>query len=132
MSDNTETGPSAEEIAEKAATDAQTRISAIIGSDLGGKMRPLAEHLAFKTKISADDSKGILEAAGKSYPIAVEGIKPEGEGSETQPSASSGQNYLDHKRTTGALGAVEPPAGQEEQQKVKAGWGKAFGRINAA
>lgn len=132
MSDKTETGPTAEEIAEKAAADAQTRISAIIGSDLGGKMRPLAEHLAFKTKISADDCKGILEAADKSYPIAVEGIEPEGEGSETNAGAKGGQNYLDRKRTTGALGAVDPPAGQEEQQKVKAGWGKAFGRINAA
>jgi signal peptide peptidase SppA len=124
-------GPTAEEIAEKAAASAQERIGAIIGSDIGKQFQPLAHHLAFKTKISATDSAAILAAAKESMP-KVEEKTAQGDTEQTGAAANGNKpgDYVAHKQQTGALGAAEPPASQAAAEKVRSGWGKAVTSAN--
>ncbi len=129
MSSETNNGPTAEEIAEKAAADTQNRISTIVGSDLGKKHRPLADHLAFKTKIGVEEANGILSVADAMISESQAKEKPqEGEPDPAKPQGSSA-DYMKRKTETGALGASEPQNDQPSAEAAKAGWKTAFANV---
>lgn len=134
MSDKTN-GPTAEEIAEKAAADAQERIGAIISSDLGREFQPLSHHLAFKTKISAVDAGSILAAAKESMPKAEQqkpSDKPDASSGASQPNGNppAGGDFAAHKADAGTLGVADKVGGDAGAEKVKKGWGNAVATAN--
>lgn len=108
MTDQT-TGPTAEEIAAKATTDAQARIKAIVSSDLGKSMPTLANFLAFDTATTPEAAVKIMEAAKADMPES----KPEA-GSE-QP---QGKTYEQQKAEAGALGLGQPQGTNASAPKV--------------
>lgn len=120
-------GPTAEELAEKAAAAAQERIGAIISSDLGKQFQPLAHHLAFKTKVSAADCAAIMTAAKESMPKSEE--KP-AQGEPEQPGANANKpgDYVAHKQQTGALGVADPVGGKSKP--ANDGWASAVALAN--
>lgn len=134
MSEQTN-GPTAEEIAEKAETAAQERIGAIIGSDLGKKFSPVAHHLAFKTKITADASAGILasveeweKAKAPTPPSAVEQTGQQPGATGQQPASG---DFAAHKADAGTLGVADKVGGDTGAEKAKAGWASAVANVNA-
>ena len=108
MTDQT-TGPTAEEIAAKATTDAQARIKAIVSSDLGKTMPTLANFLAFDTATSAEASVKIMEAAKADMPES----KPEAGNEQPQ-----GKTYEQQKAEAGALGLGQPQGTNASAPKV--------------
>lgn len=141
MSEQTN-GPTAQEIADKAEAASQERMGAIIGSDLGKELQPLAHHLAFKTKISATDCAGILTAAKASMPKApiasdagtapaandtTTAGKPQAQ-QEQAPAAGTTADYVGRRETS--LGAAGQVGGDNNAEAVKSGWSKAFANIS--
>ena len=131
MSDKT-TGPTAEEIAEKAAADAQTRIGAIIGSDLGKQFQPLAHHLAFKTKTSASDAEAILAAAKESMPKAEAPKQGAVDPAPTVDPAAAAAAFAAQKAQAGALGLAEPTGGKSNAEQRAAMFARAAQNANAS
>jgi len=118
------TGPTAEEIAAKATSDAQARIKAIVSSDMGKSLPTLANHLAFDTQISGTDASKIMEAAKADMPKAPVAS------SEPEPQ-DPGKKYEQHKASAGALG-LATPENTNNKPDAAAGWGRAVGEANAA
>ena len=125
------TGPSAEEIAAQARSDAQSRIKAIVSSDAGKALPNLAAHLAFDTQISGADAAKILDIAKAEMPKAAEApsTQPQQPAAQTQPNAS--QSYEQHKAQSGALGLGQPGA-TNPNNSVADGWSKAVKNANAS
>lgn len=119
------TGPTAEEIAAKATSDAQARIKAIVSSDMGKALPTLANHLAFDTQISGADASKIMEAAKADMPKAPVAS------SEPEKQQDPGKTYEQHKAAAGALGLATPEK-TNNKPDASAGWGRAVGEANAA
>lgn len=132
MSDKTN-GPTAEEIADKAETAAQERIGAIIGCDLGKKFQPVAHHLAFKTKIAADASAGILASVEEWAKAQAPAAPPAADQPTPPPAATApqpGGDFAAHKANAGTLGVADKVGGDTGAEKAKAGWGSAVASAN--
>lgn len=124
MTDQT-TGPTADEIAAKASTDAQARIKGIITCDAGKVMPALANHLAFDTQISSADAMKILDVAKADMPKAPAAT------SEPSKPQDTDKTYEQHKASAGALG-LGTPEQTNNKPDASAGWSRAVGEANAA
>jgi len=100
----------------KATSDAQARIKAILASDDGKANSRLANHLAFDTKLSVDESLAILKAAGPADPAKA----------SVDETAKS---YEQKKAVAGALGLTAPGARDEQHNKPDV-WAKAIALAN--
>lgn len=131
MSDTT-TGPSAEEIAKKAKTDAQTRIKTIISSDAGKALATLANHLAFESDVSAEDAGKILAAAKTDLDGAVEaGAKSTGQVTDLTGGKEPEKSFAAHKEGAGTLGLGTPERTNASEAAADAGWKSAVDTANA-
>lgn len=99
------------------AVDQKARIKAITTCEASKGREDLAQHLAFDTDMSAEAAVAILEKSPKAA------VSPQ----------AAAQAYVDQKAAHGALGlAPLASAAIPEAEKVKAGWGNAVNKANAA
>lgn len=105
--------------AEKAKTEAQARIKAILASDEGKSLPTLASHYAYDTDVTADDAIAAMKAAKEDVATA-----PEGTG-------GSAQTYDQRKEESGALGLGQPDTRDARSEATKVSWGKVLDRANA-
>jgi signal peptide peptidase SppA len=123
-------GPTAAELAAKAATDAtkaaQVRIKGILTADAAKNLGGLAAHLAYDTSMSVEDAGKILAAANGDFEVATAAA------SEASAGDTSGRDFVAHKQGTGAitgLGRDEPAPVAERETSAKL-WGSAVDRVN--
>lgn len=119
------TGPTADDIAATARTDAQARIKSIITCAAGVALPALANHLAFDTQISGADAVKILDVAKADMPKAPAAT------TEPEKKPETGQSYEERKAAAGALG-LGTPEKTNNKPDASAGWGRAVGEANAA
>lgn len=100
------------------AKDATARIQAILGADEAKGRSKLANHLAFKSTMSADEAKGMLAEA------ALETQEAHGQA----PGKQDAQSYRDRKDAAGGLllGSGDAP----QSPAASAGWGRAIASAN--
>lgn len=125
MSENNN-GPTADEIAAKARTDANNRTKAILTCDDGKLMPTAANFLAFETNLSAEDSVKFLAAVKADFPKAPAAGAAGREGEK--PADTTAKSFVEHKQNAGALGLAEPPA--DGKAVAKAAWGEAVAAAN--
>jgi ClpP class serine protease len=106
----TTTGPTADEIAAQARTEAAARMKAITTSDDGKASPTLAQFLAYDTFIPAADATKILSAAKADWPKASEppATPPAPPATTAPPPVDPAAAYLAQQATAGALGLAKP------------------------
>jgi len=112
----------AADAAEKARKDAEARISGILDCEAAAGFQKTARFIAFKTNISAEDAKGILEA------VSSEAEKVEA--SEGAPNTES--SYEERKEEAGALGGGfgTPETPQKPAEAAQDTWSKVAAKFN--
>jgi ClpP class serine protease len=121
-----ETTIDAAAIEEAAAAKAQARMKAILASDAGKAMPTLASHLAYETKMSAEDAVKILTSAKADAPEAPAVVVPPA----VDPAAAAAA-FEASKRDAGALGLGQPGQTGAEKPDAAASWAKAVKTVNA-
>ena len=125
----TTTGPTADEIAAQARTDAATRMKAIVTSDDGKVSPTLANFLAYDTQVPVADATKILAAAKADWPKASEVTTPTPQ--PTPPAVDPAAAYLEQQAAAGALGLGKPEA-TGATDKAAAGWASAVANANSS
>lgn len=130
------TGPSAEELAATAASNAtkaaQVRMKSILTADAAKTLPALANHLAYDTTMSSEDATKILAAASTD----LEAAKPkaaEGDTTTQQQQQQPAADFAAHKANSGALTAIiSDGGGNDRGAEAVSIWSKAAARVNPA
>jgi len=129
MSENNN-GPTAEEIAAQARTDAQNRVKTILSCDEAKLLPTAANFLAFDTTMSAQDSVKFLSAAKADFPKPGAAAQDQGDKPGQQ---QAGASFEERKEQTGALGLSEPGGAAEASKTLaKNAWGSAVKAVNGS
>lgn len=115
-----------------AETAAQNRMKAILASEDGKAMPALASHLAYETKMSAEDAGKILGAAKSDMPKANPAPTPEPAPTPAPAAdpAAAAAAFAASKEAAGALGLGRPGATGADKPDASALWGKAVATVN--
>jgi ClpP class serine protease len=112
-----------------AETAAQNRMKAILASEAGKAIPTLASHLAYETKITAEDAGKILTAAKADVPAPAAVVEPVVVPPVIDPAVAAAE-FAASKTAAGALGLGRPAATGAEKPDASALWGKAVANVN--